>query len=572
MRNNLKYLLIIGVVVFFVSTSCNKKLDAAYQNPNASVVEPVEQLLPSMIGAMIGNGSAAANSFGLAGDALLIGRYIQYWGTLATTYSPISTTAADQSNYDEMGGTVGSSASLGNVWGMYYFAQGQSINRIITWGTQQQKWDFVGAAWALRAWGMLEATNQYSDIILTEAFDQSRQQFDYNPQSQTYDSVRATCFRALIFLNMTGGNMNPTNFAASDYYLNGGSLDKWKKFVYGVLARSYAYISNKSTYSPDSVIKYASLSCATNADNIVATFAALSTSGTSSYFGPFRGNVGSIRQSQYIADLMRGANSGAFTGVQDPRCPYILRENSLSTYKGIIPWQGASGTLTGTNYSNPPAGLLPTEEPNNFWGNVYGSTSAPGTPIGRYLFRDNAPFPLMTASEMQFLIAEAYLRKSNNASALTAYTNGISLNIDMLTNNYVLNVPAGLLITPLTKSAYLSNTAIVPASASGLTLSMVMLQKYIALYGWGVQETWADMRRFHYTDLDKVTNTGAQVYVNFIPPSGSNLFIQNNGNLVYRCRPNYNSEYLYNIPALTAIGAYPVGNAYHTKECWFSQP
>ncbi len=566
MRNNLKYLLIIGVVAVVVSTSCNKKLDEAYLNPNAAVVEPVEQLLPSMIGAMIGNSSGAANSFGIAGDALLIGRYIQYWGTFATNYSPISTTAADQSNYDEMGGTVGSSASLGNVWGMYYFAQGQAINRIIQWGSEQQKWDFVGAAWALRAWGMLEATNQYSDIILTEAFDQSRQQFDYNPQSQTYDSVRATCFRALSFLNMTGGNMNPTNFAASDYYLNGGSLDKWKKFVYGVLARSYAYISNKSTYSADSVIKYASLSCATNADNIVATYAALSTSGTSNYYGPFRGNVGSLRQSAYIADLMRGANPGVFTGAADPRAAYILRENSLGTYKGITPWLGASGT----SYVVPPTGLLTTEEPSNFWGNPYTSTGAPSSVQGRYLFRDNAPFPLMTASEMQFLIAEAALRKHDNATALTAYTNGISLNIDMLTNNYSLNVPAGSLITPSIKSAYLSNTAVVPASSSGLTLSMIMLQKYIALYGWGVQETWADMRRFHYTDIDPVTS--AQVYVNFTPPSGSSLFVQNNGKLVYRCRPNYNSEYLYNIPALTAIGAYPVGNDYHTKECWFSQP
>lgn len=559
MRNNLKYLLFIVVAALLVNTSCNKKLDESYQNPNAAVVEPVEQLLPSMIGAMIGNGSGAANSFGIAGDILLTGRYIQYWGTYSTTFSPISTTAADQSNYDEMGGTVGASASLGNVWGMYYFAQGQSINRIIDWGSQQQKWDFVGAAWALRAWGMLEATNEYSDIILTEAFDQSRQQFDYNPQSQTYDSVRATCFRALSYLNMTGGSMNPTNFAASDYYLNGGSLDKWKKFVYGVLARSYAYISNKSTYSPDSVIKYASLSCATNADNIVATFAAIGSSGTSNYFGPFRGNVGSLRQSQYIADLMSGANTGAFTGVTDPRAWYILKEDSNSTFKGITPWLGSSGLGT-------------RDQPYNFWGNPYSSTGAPATAKGRYLFRDNAPFPLMTASEMQFLIAEAYLRKSNNASALTAYTNGISLNIDMLTNNYSLNVPAPALITPAMKSAFLSNTAIVPASPVGLTLSMVMLQKYIALYGWGVQETWCDMRRYHYTDVDRVTNSGSQVYVNFTPPSGTNLFTQNNGKLVYRCRPNYNSEYLYNIPALTAIGAYPVGNDYHTKECWFSQP
>ena len=557
MKYNLKYLLFIGIIAAITNTSCDKKLDEAYANPNAGVKQPVEQLLPSMIGAMIGNGSAAANSFGIAGDILLTGRYIQYWGTFSTTFSPVSTTSANSSNYDQMGGTVGSSASLGNVWGMYYFAQGQSINRIIQWGTEEQKWDFVGAAWALRAWGMLELTNEYGEIILREAFDQSRQQFDYDAQSEAYDSIRVICHRALDFLNMTGGGMNPTNFAASDYYLNGGDLNKWKKFVYGVLARSFAYISNKSSYSADSVIKYADLSCTSNADNITCKFAALGTSGTSNYFGPFRGNVGSMRQGAYIADLMSGVNSGAFTGVFDPRTWYILREDSNSTFKGIIPWSGSGSLVT-------------SDQPFNFWGNPYSSTSAPSSDKGRYLFRNNAEFPVMTASEMQFLKAEAALRKNDKATALTAYTNGISLNFDMLTNNYGLNVPAANVITPAMKTAYLSNTAIVPASSAGMTLTRIMLQKYIALYGWGVQETWVDMRRFHYTNIDPATS--AQVYVNFTPPSGSNLFSQNNGKLVYRCRPNYNSEYLYNIPALTAIGAYPVGNDYHTKECWFSLP
>jgi hypothetical protein len=78
------------------------------------------------------------------------------------------------------------------------------------------------------------------------------------------------------------------------------------------------------------------------------------------------------------------------------------------------------------------------------------------------------------------------------------------------------------------------------------------------------------MRRYHYTNLDPAT--GQQVYAGFTPPSGSNLFSQNNGKLVYRTRPRYNSEYLYNIPALTAIGAYPINNDYHTKEMWFSKP
>ena len=124
------------------------------------------------------------------------------------------------------------------------------------------------------------------------------------------------------------------------------------------------------------------------------------------------------------------------------------------------------------------------------------------------------------------------------------------------------------MITPAAVASYLANPEVVPATATGLTLSHIMLQKYIALYGWGVHQTWIDMRKFHYTDTDPAT--GKQVYANFAPPSGANLISTNNGKLVYRCRPRFNSEYLYNVPELTRIGAYQ-NLDYNTFEMWFSQ-
>ena len=554
------FISILGLSAALVISSCSKKLDEAYANPNASTVEPIEQIFPSLAGELVSFYSAAGTAYGLAGDNLLVGRYIQYWGTYTTTYSPLSTAAANRSNYDEMGGTVGSSDNLGSIWAMHYYGMGQNLNRVVEWGTQQQKWDFVGAAWALRAWSMLETTDEYNNMILRDAFNSSLQQFTYQDQPEVYDSVRAICFRALSYLNMTGGNMNASNFSASDAYLNGGNLDIWKKFVYGVLARSYAYLApNKATYSADSVIKYASLSCATNADNITQKFAALGSSGTTNYYGPLRGNIGDIRQSQYIADLMSGRNPYAFTGVEDPRTWYMLRENADSTFMGIVPWEGASGLAT-------------ADQPENFWGAAYTSRAAGSTP--RYIFRDNSEFPVMTASEMQFILAEAYLRKGDAADALSAYSNGISLNFDMLSNSYDVNIPTGYEITPQSKASYLA--AVMPTDPASLTLTMIMLQKYIALYGWGVQETWADMRRYHYTDNDPAT--GTQVYADFgTPKDSSALFTNNNGKLVYRARMRYNSEYLYDIPSLLKIGA--VSNLmgtqvldYHTNPTWFSQP
>jgi hypothetical protein len=177
----------------------------------------------------------------------------------------------------------------------------------------------------------------------------------------------------------------------------------------------------------------------------------------------------------------------------------------------------------------------------------------------------------MTASEMQFIIAEASYLKGDKTTALTAYTNGISLDFDLLSSTYEKAIPNGRSITVASKAAYLADPNIVPATPSALTLSQIMCQKYIALYGWGTHQTWIDMRKYHYIDVDPTT--GVQVYAAFTPPptSPTNYLIStNNGKYVYRCRPRFNSEYLYDIPELTRIGA--LDQDYNTKECWFSMP
>jgi hypothetical protein len=562
MKNNFKkYITLLGLSSLLALSGCQKKLDDAYANPNALVEEPIETILPSLIGNFLGSQSSAGSSYGLGGDMLLLGRYIQYWGTYSTSSSPVSLTSANQSNYDQMGGTVGGSDNLGSTWAAFYYGQGQNLNKVIEWGTRDSKWDYVGVAQAIRAWGWLTLANQYGDaIVVKQAFDQSRQQFDYDPQSVGYDYCRQACYDALANLSRTDGAVSQANLAIGDAFFYNGDVNKWKKFVYGVLARSYAYLSNKTDYKPDSVIKYAALAMTSNADNATCKFQGGAFSGGNNYLGIFRGNVGSIRQSKYIANLLTGQNSTAFNGVTDPRTPYLLQPNPNGTYKGITPWLGSSGLVT-------------ADQPNNFWGSIYSVTAAPANENNcRYLFRNTAEFPIMTASEMQFLLAEAYYRKNDKASALTAYTNGISLNIDMLANNYATNIPSANLITSATKAAYLANTAVVPTSAN-LTLTHIMLQKYIALYGWGIHETWVDMRRYHYVDNDPVT--GKQVYSDFELPTGANLFSNNNGKLVYVARPRYNSEFLYNIPSLKAVGILDGSGAqipdYHTKECWFSK-
>jgi hypothetical protein len=253
---------------------------------------------------------------------------------------------------------------------------------------------------------------------------------------------------------------------------------------------------------------------------------------------------------------MNGDDTTAFATVVDPRAWYMLSENLNGTFKGLLPWLG-NATLT-------------NDYPKNFWRNpAPTSTAAPAVDSSRYLYHNTSPWPMMTASEMQFIIAEAALKKGDKAMAHAAYINAISLHFDMLTTVYPNNVLAGKQITPAVKAAYLANPIIVPPNPNNITLTHIMNQKYIALYIWGSIETWVDMRKYHYVDLDPATNK--KVYAGFTPPSGSNLVSTNLGELTYRMRPRFNSEYLYNVPELTRIGAYQNPN-YNTFKTWFALP
>jgi hypothetical protein len=169
----------------------------------------------------------------------------------------------------------------------------------------------------------------------------------------------------------------------------------------------------------------------------------------------------------------------------------------------------------------------------------------------------------MTYAQLQFVKAEAALRAGDQATALTAYRNGISSHIDFVNARNLDDGQTPPQITLAEKNAFLASPAIVPAV---LTLSHIMSQKYIAQWAWGHNEIWMDMRRYHYTDPDPVS--GTQVFRGFTPPT--TLYSDNGGKIVQRIRPRYNSEYVWNRAGLDVIGG--LASDYHTKPLWIIQP
>jgi len=217
MKYNMKHLTIVLAGSALLLSGCTKKIDEAFANPNALTKQPIEALLPGVISNMAIQHSANGTLYGPQNDGLYIGRFIQNWSTNITG-----------NQYDQMGDNfINKSDIMGSIWAMHYYGMGANISRIIEWGTDEKKWDYVGVAQALRAWSWVTLTDIHDDVILREAFRPEQLVFKYDPQADVYAEALRLCEEALVNLDKTGDNVNPANLAISDAWGNGGDINKW---------------------------------------------------------------------------------------------------------------------------------------------------------------------------------------------------------------------------------------------------------------------------------------------------------------------------------------------------------
>ena len=503
----IKYILLIFTALTF--GSCKDYLNINEDPSNPQVAEGYA-LLPAIVAQMV--------------------RGEQFDGRFAGQYSQVWSSSGASNTWDLHSYASGSDAG-GEKWRTHYWSIGENVDLIVADAIAKEKWDYVGVAKAIRAWSWQSTTDWHGEMILKQAWEPNRYVFDYDTQAEVYAEVVRLSNEALDNLNKTGGGIGSLSRGDKVY---GGSVDKWKKFVYANLARNANHLSNKSTYSPDKVIEYCDKAMASNADNFLAPHRGLSTT-DANFYGPLRDNLQSFRQTDFSIGLMDGRILG---GVVDPRLPLMFTASTDGVYRGVIP---------GTSDAN----SAPIDNPKRvpiLWG-VTPALLSGKSPVdvtkGKYIYKDDAPFPIFTYAEMQFIKAEAAFRKGDKDKALDAYKKGIAAHCDF----------AGVSATA--KNDFLASKAI-KQTGGELTLSDIMCQKFIAMYAHGNMETWVDMRRFKYDTL---------IYPNFAVRF---ISTENNGKLVQRVRPRYNSEYVWNRISLDKIK----GNDpdYHTIELWFVKP
>lgn len=529
--------LIMVVAVLITFSGCEDYLDVN-DNPNG----PDQLLQPELFLPQI----QAELAVGVQWDGRFTGFYTQNW-----IYS-------SGENYSLNLHSNPLSDSYSQLWRAVYFSMGYNLSDMIRSGELNEKYDFVGVGYILRAYGWQMLTDYHGPVIVTEAFDSDRRVFDYDDQEVVYAEIQRLLSLGIENLERTDGLSAEDSGLGEADLIYSGDRSKWIKFAYGLLAINGQRLTNKSSYDPDQVIGYVDKALSSNDDDALIRFEG-TVSANTNFFGPLRGNIGRYRQSKFILGLLDGTNpvlsdtllfgtDPQYSDVQlkDPRLTAMLAPSPDGNYRGISPEAGID------EWSSAESDLVP----KNFWNEEGYNGTTPSPQI--YFFNNDARFPLMTYSQLQFIKSEAAFISNKQDVALVAFQNGVNAHMD-----FARQFAPDQAAFDERRAIYANSEQLFPQAEQDLSLSKIMLQKYIATWGWGFFETWSDMRRYHYDQ--EATDP---VYKGFELPSV--FYADNNGKPAYRARPRFNSEYMWNKDALETLGAFQID--YHTYETWFSKP
>ena len=594
--------LIAIISIIFFAASCDEYLDVNNNVDTPDWVQPNLRLAPILSGFV-------SNYY----DVRIVAPMCQYFnGTSvpAATYGA-KMYYAPASDYAE-------------TWKMVYWEWGQNLEDMINDGKSLNQPLYAGIGLALKAYGWHQLSSIHGEAPCKQFLDPGRTVFEYDSQEYIFSQARNWAKEAIEILSKPDATVYPASLTANDLMYK-GDRSKWLKFAYGVLAKNYMTISAKNPAYLDSAIIAVNNSMTSTSDDATVMVAGGTVSAQVNFFGVMRANLSTLlNQSDYMVDLMTGkvkfydpntGNTVTNNGVTqlmdkqyitdtltlDPRAicffgtkdtmPNDLSTINVKTYKftGTLPGQASQGTLFGT-----------TTAP---------SVATSGT--GRWIFRDNAPYIVMTYSELLFIKAEAQYRKNLRSDALTTFKDAVAASMKttstyivqgtpVKTNGKQTSVIGDKISTSVFNSlsdSYLNSKYVNNLSLNDFELSHIMMQKYVALFPWGL-DTWNDLRRYHYDlktgpngipvdgtswsvnrSFHKADTDASRIYKGFYLPSAdvtnrrSAFESTNLGSPSYRIRPRYNSEYIWNLTALESLK--PISGIeanYNTSMMWFCLP
>jgi len=458
MRNIIKYskvLFLMSAVLLLADCKKDKFLNVN-TNPNYPANVPVNLVLPTCeanIGYMVGN------TLGIYG-----GLWSQYW-TQDPTYG---------SQYGNFDSYLNVPNDNDNVWQALY-ASATNLNFVITNSDTSQQ-NYAAIAYFMKAYDFQLLCDGWGDVPLSQALKGvGNLAPSYDPGQQVYDSIESW-----IYTGIKTVNMNYTSPAEDLVYPN-ASMSQWLKFANTLLLKVYMRESKVPTSAGRVTAGFAKLNAlmAANGSTFMTTPGSPSGDDATLHYVAVTYQQFPLYATQVYLQVQNLCASATCIFYLD-----TLHDPRVSDFYGA----NTSGNFGG------------------YGGEVQGDYKAlsgqPGpdfSPVGTEIISPTASTRFLTASESQFLQAEATVRgylPGGTSAASALYTSGIQASFSSWTNS----ASASVATYELSDSVNFNN-ATTPESQ----IRLIIIQKWISMCGNQNFEAWSEWRRTGYPDFFTVS-------------------------------------------------------------------
>lgn len=178
--------------------------------------------------------------------------------------------------YYSTNGTVGPCTSTWNFsidltttpYQSFFISTGSNLNELYEAAEKEGAYHYMAMADIYHALGFMEMLDLYGEIPYTQAIDPTVVNPAYDNGKAIFNGVMAKLDEAIELLGKTQP-VTAATLKAGDM-VNGGNIDKWIKFCYGLKARYLLKLSKKSDlYNPDEILSCLSKSVTSIDDNIL---------------------------------------------------------------------------------------------------------------------------------------------------------------------------------------------------------------------------------------------------------------------------------------------------------------
>lgn len=422
------------------------------------------------------------------------------------------------------------------MWRRHYHDVGINALNLIASAEKENSQNYVAIGQIAFALSSLMTTDMFGDMPYSMAF-QGNPSPKYDTQQAIYEAVHHHLDLGLAAITKYRQQPEVARKLSPELdQVYGGNLDDWERLAWAIKARALLHMTpnvKNGTADYDQVIEYADRALAGWKN---AGYSYTTGNGTAMQMNQwgasqadpdwdYGNNILNVSAPTEFFLLTALRYDPATNTINDPRQPLLMTPRYTDPTSGqlqylyVVPTQGKDGTKANDQY------------PNLF---------------NNYVTGDAAPMNWFTREELLFIKAEAAFNKGDRSTAYSVFVEAI--------REHMRHVGVDATAT----ANYLASDA-VPAAAADLSLSHVLMQKYIALF---LQpEVWVDMRRYNYDP---------QLYTGLKRPENLVWYWADEEPTVWLQRLPYDTETeeIYNLPTLQELGAYQNPDWLKKKMIW----